>query len=108
MHKALVATVASPKWAALKKKQIVNRAAENVMCGKYWKVVCLLLRAVFTLIKLICSTDSNILRMDKLYYLTSQTIAAAKKSKYSLGDKVLFPDSTLDNVALDDVANNDP
>ena len=53
MRNALVATVASPKWEALKKKPVVNRAAEDVMCGKYWKAVYLLLRSVFPLLKLL-------------------------------------------------------
>ena len=53
MRKALVATVASPKWVALKKNPVVNRAAEDVMCGKYWEDVYLILRAVYPLLKLL-------------------------------------------------------
>ena len=60
----------------------------------------LLLRAVFPLLSLLYLTDSDILGMDKLCYLTSITIAAVEKSKDSLRDKVLFPDSTRSNIFL--------
>jgi hypothetical protein len=108
IHQALVATatVVFSKCAALKKKPVVNRAAKYIMCGNYRKAVYLLLRAVFPL--LLHITASNIPGMDKLYYLTFQTIAAVKKSRDSLGDTVLFSDLTLDTVALDDVSDNDP
>ena len=81
IRKALIATVASPKWAALKKKPVVNSAAEDVMCGKYWKTVYLLLCAVFPLLELLRINDSNIPGKDKLYYFTSQKIAAEKKNQ---------------------------
>ena len=108
IHQALVATatVVFSKYAALKKKPVVNRAAKYIMCGNYWKAVYLLLRAVFPLLLRI--TASNIPGMDKLYYLTFQTIAAVKKSRDSLGDNVLFSDLTLDTAALNDVSDNDP
>ena len=84
MRKALVVTVASHKWAALKKEPFVNRAAEDLMCGKYWKVLYLLLRSVFPVFKLLRITDSTIPGMDNLWYLISQIISAVKKRKHSM------------------------
>ena len=52
MHKALVVTVAPPKWAALK-KPVMNRTAEDVMCGKFRKAIYLLLRAIFPRLKVL-------------------------------------------------------
>ena len=46
--------------------------------------------------------------MNKLYFLISQTIAAVKKSKASLGDILLFPYLTFDTVVMSDVTNDDP
>ena len=75
MYKALLATVLSAKWTTLKKNPEVNRVAEDKMCGKYPKGN--------PLLKLPHTTASNTAGMVD-----------------SLGDIVLFPDSSLHNITL--------
>ena len=88
----------------------ISREPLGIRCH-VWEILkklILALCAMFPLWKVLCITDSNIPGMDILHYLTSQRIAAVKKSKDSLGDKVLFPCSTLDNVALNEADDNNP
>ena len=81
MRKDFVATVIYSKWVAEKKNPVVNRAAEDVMCRKYWKSLYLMFHAVYSLLKLLRITYSNKPGMYKLYFLTSQTMDAVKKIK---------------------------
>ena len=67
----------------------------------YWKVIYVVLWAVYPALFCLRYCDSNTPAMDKVYLLLHRTCLAIKRSAQSLEDDNLFTPSALDEVGTD-------
>jgi len=62
----------------------------DIQDPKFWKAMCVLLRAVYPDLLLLRMANGNNPPMDQVYFLTYRTITAIEKSIGLLNDEILF------------------
>ena len=71
-------------------------AVLDIQEAKFWKSLIILLRSVFSALKLLRYCDANKPSMDKIFFLSHRMTQAIEKSFDSLNDKELFGSLTPD------------
>ena len=86
----LLATVHNVEFRKLTLPRRARLASRDVVNAGYFKAMYILLRSVFSALRLLCYSDSNTPALDKAGFLTHRTSVAIEKSVDLLNDSELF------------------
>jgi hypothetical protein len=104
MKDALLSPVHSAAFKDLEKMDVIRAAIFDITDPKFFKVLYILLRAVFPAIRVLRYCDKGEPCMDKLYYLTYRATDALNRLKTLLNDPELYSfeeDATLESSQMD-------
>jgi hypothetical protein len=104
MKDMLLSTVHSAAFKELGKTDVVQTAIFDITDPKFFKLLYILLIAVFPAIRVLLYCNKGELCMDKLYYLTYHATDALNRSKTLLNDPELFSfekDATLESSQME-------
>ena len=93
LKEPLISTVSCAEWhnykfgsSNKKKKDAPNHIVND---PKFWQEVCILVQAMYPVLRVLRLADSNSAGMDKLYYYVRQTMVALEKSRETLNGNIV-------------------
>ena len=87
MKKALLVTVSSTELNAMALNSKIAKVVLYIQDNKAWDWIYVLLKIIFTCLRVLCLAYSSKLGMDKLFYYVRMTKISIIKSSYDLDNK---------------------